>query len=439
MMILRDNARCSSTSDNIGDFLALQNIANRNVAELENEYGRDLLIYPYSFGECEDEIGQQKLFSMKTIWEGRQCKKVHLETSNLVGFIGIGGQSVSIHSRFSQNPDEDFFLHYMLQKVLYINVVDLLHGTSNEPAFDFLLYLFPKMLNEALLQGLYKEYQRNRYNDANVRGVIDIAGHIKRNMPFNGCVAYHTREFTHDNHVTELVRHTIEYIGSTKYGVALLENCAETRTNVTQIIAATPNYSRQDREKVIKENLKIIIHPFFTRYAPLQKLCLRILGHERLKYGHKDNRIYGILFDVSYLWEEYLATMLIKKGFKHPNNRKGTGRVFLAKFNKFPRFFDFYRESDRKIVDAKYKMEVEKREDVNQMVTYMYRLKGKYGIFIYPTSQGHSMKTYMLRGYGEDDQAKLQTYLFQIPQNVNNYRDFMLQIAESEHLLCKQM
>lgn len=68
-------------------------------------------------------------------------------------------------------------------------------------------------------------------------------------------------------------------------------------------------------------------------------------------------------------------------------------------------------------------------------------LENEYGkdLLIYPTSQEHSMKTYMLRGYGEDDQAKLQTYLFQIPQNVNNYRDFMLQIVESEHLLCKQM
>lgn len=439
MMILKDNSRCSSTKDNIGEFLVLQNIANRNVCELENEYGKNLLIYPYSFNECEDEIGKQQLFSMKTTWDGKQCTKVHLETGNLVGFIGIGGQSVSIHSRFTQNAAEDFFLHYMLQKVLYINVVDLSHGINDESAFDFMLYLFPKLLNEALAQGLYKEYQRNRYNDANIRGVIDITRHIKRNMPFNGRIAYNAREFSHDNHITELVRHTIEYIGTTKCGGALLECSAETRTSVAQIIAATPNYSRQDREKVIKKGLKIIIHPFFTRYAPLQKLCLKILRHERIKYGQKDNRIYGILFDVSYLWEEYLSVILKKKGFKHPNNRKGTGRIFLAKFNKFPRYIDFYRESDRKIVDAKYKMEMEKREDINQMVTYIYRLKGKCGVLIYPTSQGHLMKTYMLRGYGDDDRTILQTYLFQIPQNVNDYKDFMQQIAVSEHLLCKQM
>ena len=45
-----------------------------------------------------------------------------------------------------------------------------------------------------------------------MRGTIDINRHLKLNLPFNGRVAYRTREFSHDNHVTELIRHTIEYI-----------------------------------------------------------------------------------------------------------------------------------------------------------------------------------------------------------------------------------
>lgn len=193
------------------------------------------------------------------------------------------------------------------------------------------------------MQGIYKEYQRNEYNNANVRGTIDINRHLKLNLPFNGRVAYRTREFSHDNHVTELIRHTIEYISKTIFGKALLENDAETRTSVAQIVSATPHYSRQEREKIIKSNLKAINHPYFSRYTPLQKLCLRILRHERIKYGLKEDKIYGILFDVSYLWEEYLATILTKQRFEHPNNKKGKGRIYLAKQNRFPRYPDFYR------------------------------------------------------------------------------------------------
>lgn len=156
---------------------------------------------------------------------------------------------------------------------------------------------------------------------------------MKINLPFNGRIAYRTREFSYDNHVTELIRHTIEYIGKSSFGKILLENDAETHANVAQIISATPNYSRREREKVITSNSKIVNHPYYFRYTPLQKLCLRILRHNKIKYGAKDDRIHGVLFDVSYLWEEYLASILTKQGFKHPNNKQGTGQIYLAKIN----------------------------------------------------------------------------------------------------------
>lgn len=286
-MTLKDNSPYSSTSENLEEFLSLQNVANRTLSELADECGNDLLIYPYSFEECEDKIGNQPLMSLQANWKGKQCTKVHLTTGNLVGFIGVNGHSVSIQSRFVQHTSEDFFLHYMLQKVLYINIFRIPHETSDEAVFDFLLYLFPKFLNEALAQGIYKEYQHNAYNDANVRGVIDISRQIKYNLPFNGRIAYRTREFSLDNQVTELIRHTLEYICTTRFGRALLESDTQTRDNVSQIRTATPNYHRQDRENVIRHNLKIIPHPYFTHYAPLQKLCLRILRHEKSNTGSK--------------------------------------------------------------------------------------------------------------------------------------------------------
>lgn len=156
-MILKDNSTYSSTSENLEEFLSLQNVANRTLSELTDECGNDLLIYPYSFEECEDKIGNQPLMSLQANWKGKQCTKVHLTTGNLVGFIGVNGHSVSIQSRFVQHTGEDFFLHYMLQKVLYLNLFRMPHETSDEAVFDFLLYLFPKFLHEALAQGIYKE------------------------------------------------------------------------------------------------------------------------------------------------------------------------------------------------------------------------------------------------------------------------------------------
>lgn len=433
-MILKDNTNYYFTADNIEEYLPLQKISNKKVSDLLDENGNDLLIYPHSFSLCKDEAGKQYLFSLHAQWKEKQCTKFLLETGNMVGFIGVNGKSISIHSRFSKNTGEDFFLHYMLSKVLCINIVKLLHETTDEQIFDFLLYLFPELLNEALLQGIYKEYQRNEYNDANVRGVININRHLKTNFPFNGRIAYRTREFSHDNHITELIRHTIEYIRKTKFGNTLLEKDEQTRRNVAQIISATSRYSKQEREKVIKSNLKVINHPYYSRYTPLQKLCMRILKHEKFKYGEKKDKVYGLLFDISYLWEEYLATIFERQEFKHPNNRRGTGRIYLTKDNFYPRYPDFYREFDHTIIDAKYKREIN-RDDVHQMITYMYRLKGLNGIFVQPSENIHQNTDHYLLGYGADYNAKLKTFYYSISQEKSDYEQFVTDMIQSEELL----
>lgn len=141
-----------------------------------------------------------------------------------------------------------------------------------------------------------------------------------------------------------------------------------------------------------------------------------------------------MLFDVSYLWEEYLATILQKQGFKHPNNKKGNGRIYLAKHNQLPRYPDFYREKDCFIIDAKYKREIN-RNDIHQMITYMYRLKGKNGTFIQPGNVVCPNDRYELLGYGTDDNAELQTYFCHIPQTTNDYKQFVADMIVSENLL----
>ena len=79
-------------------------LANRPIASIENDLKNNLLVFPSSFQECKDKIGEQHLFD---IYPENQ-KFSSLKTSNLVGFIGINGLHISIHSRFSKNTEKDF-------------------------------------------------------------------------------------------------------------------------------------------------------------------------------------------------------------------------------------------------------------------------------------------------------------------------------------------
>lgn len=432
-MRLTDNSHYKATSDTLTAFLPLQCLANRPLSDIVNDRNCPVLIYPHSFKECKDTIANQHLFDLRLNWQGTRCKGADLDTGNLVGFIGIGNLSITINSRFSNSPEDDYFFHYLLRKVFNFNLFDLPHASSEESVFDFLLYLFPKFLNDALRQGLYKEYSTRSHNDSNIRGAVDINRHCRLNIPFNGRMAYRTREFSHDNRVTRLIRHTIEYIRNREGGSFLLENDAETRASVSKIITATSPFVKTERDKIIRDNIKPVTHPYFIAYRPLQNLCLRILRHEKIKYGDDANKIYGILFDVSYLWEEYLAMLLTPKGFHHPDNRRNLGSIFLGKGKKYPRFPDFYdRDSNGTVIDAKYKMKIDTRNDVNQMLTYMYRLKARNGIFIHPDTAESEPTSHSLHGHGLDLNATLRTYSFHIPQQVPDFKTFSTLIHESE-------
>ena len=64
------------------------------------------------------------------------------------------------------------------------NIVNLeSDADQNNRLFNFLLFLFPYYLKTAMRKGLFKKYVRNRYNDGNVKGTIDIARHIEQNTP----------------------------------------------------------------------------------------------------------------------------------------------------------------------------------------------------------------------------------------------------------------
>lgn len=284
MMITTTDNNCGKCIvDSQQDLDNLLQIANRNISGLKN-----VLVFPPDFKQYGDEIQNQRVFDI-------DLSTKTLTTGNIMGFIGCGGTQVSIRSRFAKSGNEDYFMHYMLQKVFSINVFNLKHSKSDEPVFDFLMYMFPFFLKKARQQGLFKKYIRKQYNDSNLRGPIDVSRHIRFNEPFNGKVAYNTREYSFDNPLTQLVRHTIEHIKTRRNSGNILYSDEDIRNAVSDVRMSTPTYNRKSRNSVIYANLKPVNHPFFTHWRPLQNICLQILRHESLKYGTDNHDLFTIV------------------------------------------------------------------------------------------------------------------------------------------------
>ncbi len=354
-----------------------------------------------------------------------------IKTGNVIGFLGYGQERLTIASRFSDESN-DHFLHYLLQKVLNINLTSLDVGLSPEDKlYQLLVYLFPKYLQVALRKGLYKEYQRFFHNDSHVKGAVDVGNHLKKNLPFTGNIAYTTREFTYDNPLMQLIRHTIEYIKIQKSFGALLDS---NREYMAEIVRVTPSYKLADRAKIIRMNkIKPIRHAYFREYRKLQELCLMILSREKHGLGPQSQRVHGILFDVAWLWEEYVHTLL-PKGFIHPRNKDKTNGISVFSVGKRKVYPDFYDRERKIVLDAKYKkLEfTEKginREDLFQLISYSYILKAEKAGLIFPSmEQSINSEIGEVTGYG----AQLKKWSIQIPQNASSYNEFCKMMENSE-------
>lgn len=423
-MIIQDNRSKAIDTAELGE---LSLLAGKTLGELSTDDYPGLLVFPRDFATSEDLDNDTLIYSIEY-----KHGKPHLITNNIVGFIGFEHTQLTIRSRFSEENEEDYFLHYMLQKVLSLNIMQLKHKTADEQILDFLIYLFPSLLKQAMRQGLFKEYQNRAYDNANVKGCIDVSRFIRQDLPFAGHIAYHTREHSADNSMTQLIRHTIEYVKTKKVSPGILSADEETKQAVSLITTHTPSYRQQDRMGIIHKNLKPVRHPYFSAYRPLQRLCLQILRREGLKYGQANEKIQGVLFDAAWLWEEYLHTLLKPMGYEHPQNKKGKGAIYLFEGNKGKRYPDFHKEGI--ILDAKYKQSIA-REDYHQMITYQYVLKGEKGYFISPSHSlvqtSHHEHLGKLNGYGAD----LHTLRIPIPSHCESYSSFCQAMKEAEKAL----
>ena len=422
-MRITDNQYRIAKEDFVAEYPKLsQALLDKTLDNLSRE--DNIFIFPNDLMNSPDLDRDQKI--LETVNQ-------EIKTGNVIGFLGYGQERLTISSRFSDESN-DHFLHYLLQKVLNINLTSLDVGLSSEDKlYQLLIYLFPKYLQATLRKGLYKEYQRFFHNDSHVKGVLDVGNHLKKNLPFTGNIAYTTREFTYDNPLMQLIRHTIEYIKNQKSFGALLDS---NRENMTEITRATPAYKLADRAKIIRMNkTKPIRHAYFREYRKLQELCLMILNREKHGLGYQEQKIHGILFDVSWLWEEYIYTLL-PKGFVHPRNKDKTDGISVFSVGKRKVYPDFYHKELKIVLDAKYKKleDTEKginREDLFQLISYSYILKAEKAGLIFPSiEQSVNSEIGEVVGYG----VLLKKLSIQIPQNASSYNEFCEMMESSEEI-----
>ncbi len=406
----------------------VKTISDKTLEELEKE---GVFVFPELIRDASDLTRDQMVL---------QSVNDTYRSGNVMGFLGYGEERLVIESRFSTGKN-DFLFQYLLERVLnFPNIVNLeTDSTHDDRMFSLLLFLFPSYLAAAMRKGVFKTYVRNEYNDGNVRGSINIDRHIRKNTPFVGNIAYSQREYAYDNYLMQLVRHTIEFIKRKPYGNKLL---AKVKDEIQLVVEATPKYEAKNIRKVLVENKKNTIrHAYYHEYRALQRLCILILRDEKTQMGLGTRKIYGILFDGAWLWEEYIDS-LVNEVFFHPMNKAGKAGQWLFAGGTGLIYPDFIgrNHNNRVIADAKYKpVDNIGNKDYLQVLAYMFRFDSKKAFYFYPEIGDVEDRVFWLNSgssYEKNVKARDDICLIKhglhIPKDAGTYDDFVIMMKQSE-------
>jgi 5-methylcytosine-specific restriction endonuclease McrBC regulatory subunit McrC len=348
-----DNARCQALPPNVEGVLS--KYGGKTLAEWAG-LGVAVFPAPTLYGATDND-GAHRV-SVFTL-DSDKTARTWINTYNCMGVVRLRDKEIAeavqieIGSRFDKDQKQ-FFLTYLLSKVFGGSIVDLV-DLGRDSLWDMLLaFLFRRRLLEASAVGLFKQYRTFDHNDARVRGRIDVNVHLRRNIPFCGKVAYATHEITFDNPTNHLIRHALAKVGRKWGGLLTGDNrLTEVRHQLEQ---NTPTWQPG---KVMacfrcKENRTPIKQPYFhAHYEPLRQLSLAILRDEGASLYQQHQEAEGVILDGSWLWEEYLWTLLKKlPGFKHPENKKKDGGWQTPPGVTF--YPDFFHKEKRVVLDAKY-------------------------------------------------------------------------------------
>ena len=328
--------------------------------------------------------------------EGNQIISFRLDTSNLMGVLRFRSKDkkttvqVQVLSRFDRG-ENNYFLNYLLSKAFDVSLGTDEVSSSPESILDNLLdLLFIRRLADAVGSvGLFKQYRERRNNDWNFKGRLDLPRHLRENVPLMHGVAYVKREIEHDVPLNEMILLAAKAVR--KRRADIFDRNEDARHAIRDLLVAIPNPGIvRDvlRDRTCREPIS---QPYYREaYEPLRQVAKMILEKEQwsLFADDGDAEVSGVVFDGSWLWEEYLATALANAGFRH-----GTDPVLRVFKSKEKRFIpDFYRSngSDEQecdiVLDAKYKRSnpAGQREDVHQVLCYLLLTGAKRGGLVFP-------------------------------------------------------
>ena len=312
-----------------------------------------------------------------------------------VGVIQVDNLTIEILPKIDRYEAEDKenktkwrdVLLEMLKVTKKLKIQQVGHANVSRQSIHLLDIYFEWFLNEVQLlihQGLIKQYYKETGNVKALKGKLEFAGHINKNLVHKERFYTTHQVYDKDHLIHQVLGQALEIIATLSKGNYLYSKCKTVQLNFPEV-------------KSIKANENTFTRiPKSRKTAPYDN-ALAIARLIILNYGPNvssgSEKMLALLFDMNSLWEEYVLVRL--KQVCQDNDIEGYGQNSKGFWNGITIRPDIVLKKqiegkmETVIIDTKWKnidQSQPSTHDLRQMYVYNEYWESRKSLLLYPSN-----------------------------------------------------
>lgn len=309
---------------------------------------------------------------------------------NYVGVIQVDDICIEILPKIDNNATKSLWqdvLIDMLKETGRVKVQQTQQATIAKQQRHLLDIYFEWFLHEVkqlIHQGLIKQYYTETKNVTALKGKLQFAGHLQKNLIHKERF-YTTHQVYHYDHTLhQLIALALQIVAKLSKGTSIYNRCKTIMLDFPEVSTIKPTAALFAKLKLNRKSA-----PYKTALEIARLIILNYAPN--VKSGSED--MLAILFDMNTLWEEYVLVKLKKAAGEHITVYGQQSKPFWNSVTIRPDIIIEKRNLDNTtetiVMDTKWK-QIDNyhpsTHDLRQMYVYNEYWSAKQSVLLYPTT-----------------------------------------------------
>lgn len=250
---------------------------------------------------------------------------------------------------------------------------------QNIHLLDIYFDWFLREVETLIRQGLIKKYYKETKNVTALKGKLEFAGHISKNLIHKERF-YTTHQIYDKNHqLHQILDQALLIIEQLSKGSYLYHKCKRVQLDFPEVSDIRCTASTFDKLKLNRKS---------EPYKKALEIARLIILNYAPNISSGSERMIALLFDMNSLWEQYILIQLKKACVNTPYKVEGQqSKTFWGSMSLRPDILIKQNNETQIVIDTKWKQIESNRpttNDLRQMYVYNDHWESKFSILLYP-------------------------------------------------------